>query len=258
MGKLDGKVAIITGGAGGIGIVTAKTFLKEGAKVVLVGRTEEKLIDAQSQLDAYGEVIAVQADVSNEAETMNYVKTTRDHFGKIDIFFNNAGIEGPICKLVDVSVEDFDQVMNVNVRGVFLGLKHVLPIMMEQRSGSIINTASDASWMGYPDLGPYVAAKHAVVGLTKTAANEAAHANVRVNSIHPTSVNTRMMRSIEEALNPGESEKAREMFAGLIPFGRYAEPIDIANLALFLASDDSSFISGSQHRIDGGMSANSN
>ncbi|MGG1677901.1 SDR family NAD(P)-dependent oxidoreductase [Neobacillus sp. NRS-1170] len=258
MGKLDGKVAIITGGAGGIGIETAGLFLREGAKVVLVGQTEEKLIKAKAELDALGEVMVVQADVSEEADTVNYVRTTMDHFGKIDIFFNNAGIEGPICKLVDVSVEDFDKVMNVNVRGVFLGLKHVLPIMMEQRSGSIINTASDASWMGYTDLGPYVAAKHAVVGLTKTAANEAAHANVRVNSVHPTSVNTRMMRSIEEAMNPGESEKAREMFAGLIPFGRYAEPIDVANLVLFLASDDSSFISGSQHRIDGGMSANSN
>lgn len=258
MGKLNGKVALITGGAGGIGKETAKLFLEEGAKVVLVGSTEETLHQTKAELDTFGEVITVRADVSQESDTENYVKKTIDHFGKIDIFFNNAGIEGEIASIVDQSVEDFDRVMNVNVRGVFLGLKHVLRIMMEQGSGSIINTASDSSWMGYPTLGPYNASKHAVVGLTKTAALEAASANVRVNSIHPTSVNTRMMRSIEERSNPGESEIAREAFTQLIPLGRYAEPIDIAKLVLFLASDDSTFVSGSQYRIDGGMSANSN
>lgn len=134
----------------------------------------------------------------------------------------------------------------------------MLPIMMEQGSGSIINTASDASWMGYPTLSPYVASKHAVVGLTKTAALEAASRKVRVNSIHPTSVNTRMMRDIEESTYPGRAEQARDEYTKLIPMGRYAEPDEIAKLVLFLASEDSSFISGSQYRIDGGMSANSN
>ncbi|MFK9091685.1 SDR family NAD(P)-dependent oxidoreductase [Bacillus salipaludis] len=258
MARLAGKVAVITGGAGGIGKETAKLFLKEGAKVVLVGRSEDALFNAKAELEQYGEVIAVQADVSQEADTIHYVKKAIGHFGKIDIFFNNAGIEGKIALLVDQSVKDFDEVMNTNVRGVFLGLKHILPIMMEQGSGSIINTASDASWMGYPTLSPYVASKHAVVGLTKTAALEAASKNVRVNSIHPTSVNTRMMRSIEERTYPDRPEQAREEYAQLIPFGRYAEPIEVAKLVLFLASDDSSFISGSQYRIDGGMAANSN
>jgi 3alpha(or 20beta)-hydroxysteroid dehydrogenase len=258
MAKLAGKVAVITGGAGGIGKETAELFLKEGAKVVLVGTTEANLTRAKAELEAFGEVITVKADVSQEADTIRYVQTAVDHFGKIDIFFNNAGIEGQIALLVDQTVEDFDRVMNVNVRGVFLGLKYVLPVMMEQGSGSIINTASDASWMGYPTLSPYVASKHAVVGLTKTAALEAAGRKVRVNSIHPTSVNTRMMRDIEESTYPGQAEKARDEYTQLIPFGRYAEPIEIAKLVLFLASDDSSFISGSQYRIDGGMAANSN
>ena len=249
---------MITGGAGGIGRETAKLFLKEGAKVVLVGSTEETLNKTKEELQAYGEVITVRADVSQEIDTKNYVKKTVDHFGKIDIFFNNAGIEGQVALLVDQTVEDFDRVMNVNVRGVFLGLKHVLQVMMEQGSGSIINTSSDSGWMGYPKLGPYNASKHAVVGLTKTAALEAASSNVRVNSIHPTSVNTRMMRSIEESANPGQSEIAKKEFTDLIPLGRYAETNDIARLVLFLASDDSTFVSGSQYRIDGGMSANSN
>jgi NAD(P)-dependent dehydrogenase (short-subunit alcohol dehydrogenase family) len=258
MAKLAGKVAIITGGAGGIGVETAELFLKEGAKVVLVGRTEESLVKAKSELDQYGEVITVKADVSKEEDTINYVNKTIENYGKIDIFFNNAGIEGKVALLVDQTVEAFDEVMNINVRGIFLGLKHVLPIMMEQGSGSIINTASDASWMGYPTLSPYVASKHAVVGLTKTAALEASSRKVRVNSIHPTSVNTRMMRDIEESTYPGRAEQAREEYTQLIPLGRYAEPSEIAKLVLFLASDDSSFISGSQYRIDGGMSANSN
>ncbi|MFZ7942801.1 SDR family NAD(P)-dependent oxidoreductase [Neobacillus sp. 19] len=258
MSKLAGKVAVITGGAGGIGKETAELFLREGAKVVLVGRSEESLNNARAELDSLGEVITVKADVSNEADTIHYVKTAVDHFGKIDIFFNNAGIEGRIAPLIEQTVEEFDEVMNINVRGVFLGLKHVLPVMMEQGSGSIINTASDASWMGYPTLSPYVASKHAVVGLTKTAALEAASKNVRVNSIHPTSVNTRMMRSIEERTYPNRPEQAKEEYTQIIPFGRYAEPIEIAKLVLFLASDDSSFISGSQYRIDGGLSANSN
>ncbi|QCJ41188.1 SDR family oxidoreductase [Bacillus sp. S3] len=258
MSKLAGKVAVITGGAGGIGKETAELFLREGAKVVLVGRSEESLQQTRVELESYGEVIAVTADVSKEADTIHYVKTAVDHFGKIDIFFNNAGIEGRIAPLIEQTVEEFDEVMNINVRGVFLGLKHVLPVMMEQGSGSIINTASDASWMGYPTLSPYVASKHAVVGLTKTAALEAASKNVRVNSIHPTSVNTRMMRSIEERTYPNRPEQAKEEYTQIIPFGRYAEPIEIAKLVLFLASDDSSFISGSQYRIDGGLSANSN
>lgn len=258
MSRLAGKVAVITGGAGGIGRETAKIFLKEGAKVVLVGSTEENLQKAKAELDSYGEVLIIKADVSEEAETVHYVKTTVERFGKIDIFFNNAGIEGKMALLVDQTVEEFDRVMRVNVRGVFLGLKHVLPIMMKQGYGSIINTSSDAGWMGYSHMSPYTASKHAVVGLTKAAAVESAGANVRVNSIHPTSVDTRMMRAIEEDIHPGEADKAKESFTQLIPFGRYGQPNEIAQLVLFLASDDSSFISGSQYRIDGGMSALSN
>lgn len=255
MTRLDGKVAVVTGGAGGLGKETAKLFLQEGAKVLLVDLSEEALLKTKEELNDYGEIITVRADVSQESDTVNYVKTAVDHWGKIDVFFNNAGIEGEFSSFVETTVENFDQVMNVNVRGVFLGIKHVLPVMMAQKSGSIINTSSVAGLMGWNGITPYVASKHAVIGLTKNAALEAASANVRVNSIHPSPVNTRMMRSVEAGLMPGEAEAAKEAITKEIPIGRYGEPVDVAKLVLFLASEDSTFITGSQYRVDGGIGA---
>jgi 3alpha(or 20beta)-hydroxysteroid dehydrogenase len=248
MGRLSGKVAVITGGAGGIGKVTAERFLKEGSNVVLVDLFQESLDKAKAELSAYGEVLTVQADVSKESDVENYVNKAVNHFGKIDIFFNNAGIEGKVAPLVDQKIEDFDKVISVNVRGVFLGLKYVLPVMTKQGYGSVINTSSVAGLGGSPGVSPYIASKHAVVGLTKAAAVEVASENVRVNSIHPSPVNTRMMRSLEEGMNIEQ-----EVLAQSIPLGRYGEASDIANLVLFLASDESAFVTGVQYRVDGGM-----
>ncbi|MEH7121789.1 glucose 1-dehydrogenase [Bacillus sp. JJ1503] len=250
MERLSEKVAVITGGAGGIGKVVAERFLKEGAKVVLVDLFEESLLKAKDELASLGEVLTVQADVSKESDVENYVKKALEHFGKIDVFFNNAGIEGKVAPLVDQKIEDFDKVISVNVRGVFLGLKYVLPVMTKQGYGSVINTSSVAGLEGSPGVSPYIASKHAVVGLTKASAIEVANANVRVNSIHPSPVNTRMMRSLEDGLNVEQEDLAKA-----IPLGRYGEPSDIANLVLFLASDESSFITGVQYRVDGGMGA---
>ena len=248
MGRLSGKVAVITGGAGGIGKVTAERFLKEGSNVVLVDLFQESLDKAKAELSAYGEVLTVQADVSKESDVENYVNKAVNHFGKIDIFFNNAGIEGKVAPLVDQKIEDFDKVISVNVRGVFLGLKYVLPVMTKQGYGSVINTSSVAGLGGSPGVSPYIASKHAVVGLTKAAAVEVASENVRVNSIHPSPVNTRMMRSLEEGMNIEQ-----EVLAQSIPLGRYGEASDIANLVLFLASDESAFVTDVQYRVDGGM-----
>jgi len=255
MGRFNGKVVLITGAAGGIGKETALRFLKEGAKVALVDLLEDSLESLKTELSEYGEVLTIQADVSEEEDVKNYVKTTVDHFGTIDIFFNNAGIEGKVAPLVEQKVEDFDKVISVNVRGVFLGLKHVLPILTKQGHGSVINTSSVAGLEGSPGVLPYITSKHAVVGMTKTAAIEVASNNVRVNSIHPSPVNTRMMRSLEAGFNPDDAEGAKEELTKSIPLGRYGEPSDIAKLVLFLASDDSEFITGAQYRIDGGMGA---
>ncbi|MEK9200243.1 MULTISPECIES: SDR family NAD(P)-dependent oxidoreductase [Bacillales] len=253
--KLENKVAIITGGAGGIGKVTAKRFLEEGAKVVLVDLFQESLDETKAELESLGKVIVVQADVSKEEEVKNYVNKTVEQFGKIDIFFNNAGIEGKVAPITEQKVEDLDKVLAVNVCGVFLGLKYVLAVMKEQGYGSVINTSSVAGLHGSPDVTPYVASKHAVVGLTKSTALEVAPYQVRVNSIHPSPVNTRMMRSLEEGFAPGQAEAAKANMEKSIPLGRYGESEDISNLVLFLASDDSKFITGAQYRVDGGMGA---
>lgn len=248
MARLEGKVAVITGGAGAIGKVTAKRFLEEGAKVVLVDISEQALQDTKQELG--GGVEIVQADVSKETGVKNYVDKAIEAFGKIDVFFNNAGIEGKVAPLTEQTVEDFDQVIAINVRGVFLGMKHVLPVMYKQGSGSVINMSSVSGLSGSPNVSPYITSKHAVVGLTKAAAYESARHQVRVNSIHPSPVNSRMMRSLEEGL--GTTEKT---LSKTIPLGRYAESENISNLVLFLASDESTFISGAQYRVDGGMAA---
>jgi 3alpha(or 20beta)-hydroxysteroid dehydrogenase len=251
MGRLSGKVALITGAAGEIGKATAEKFLKEGAKVSLVDLNEETLSQTKEELELYGEMITIRADVSIEADVKNYVNKSVEHFGRIDIFFNNAGIEGKVAPLIQQNVEDFQRVMNVNVLGVFLGLKHVLPIMIAQGYGSIINSSSVAGLNATPNISPYTASKHAVVGLTKSAAIEAASTNVRVNSIHPTAVDSRMMHSLEKGMGVSQDTIAQS-----IPLRRYGTSEEIANLVLFLASDDSTFITGAQYRIDGGKSLN--
>jgi 3alpha(or 20beta)-hydroxysteroid dehydrogenase len=217
MARLEGKTAVITGGAGGIGKETAKQFLNEGAKVVIVDLFQESLDEAKAELDSLGEVISVQGDVTKEEDVKNYVQKAIDAFGRIDIFFNNAGIEGKVQPIAETDLEDFLKVQNVNVAGAFLGLKHVMPVMTKQESGSIINTSSVAGFGGTPGVAPYVTSKHALVGLTKVAALEAAPFNVRVNSIHPSPVNTRMMRSLEAGFAPDNAERAQEQYAQCIP-----------------------------------------
>lgn len=256
MPRLEGKAAVITGGAGGIGKKTAETFLKEGAKVLLVDMNQDVLDEVKSDLDQFGEVATVKANVTNEEEVKGYVNKAKEEFGSIDIFFNNAGIEGEVAPIAEQKLEDYQKVMAVNGEGVFLGLKHVLPVMSEQESGSIINTSSVAGLGGFPGLAPYVASKHAIVGLTKSAAVEIADKGVRVNSIHPSPVNTRMMRSIEKGQNPDDPSSSKEEQTKAIPLARYGEAEDIANLVLFLASDESKFITGSEYRVDGGLTAN--
>lgn len=174
-----------------------------------------------------------------------------DTFGKIDVFFNNAGIEGVVKPITEYPEEVFDKLIAVNVKGVWLGIKYVLPEMND--GGSIINTSSVAGLVGSPNVSAYVTSKHAVIGITRTVANEAASRNIRVNSIHSSPVDNRMMRSLEEGYAPGDAEAAKKGFEATIPLKRYATNEDIANGVLFLASDDSKFITGMKLVIDGGM-----
>jgi NAD(P)-dependent dehydrogenase (short-subunit alcohol dehydrogenase family) len=252
MKLLENKVAIITGGAGSIGKTTAKLFLAEGAKVLLVDINEDAL---KVIVDEFGNerVAYCVADVSKAVDVEGYVNKAVELFGNIDVFFNNAGIEGVVKPIVDYPEEMFDKVVSVNIKGVWLGNKYVLPKM--NKGGSIIMTSSVAGLLGFAGLGAYVTSKHAVVGIMRTTALEAAPLNIRVNSVHPAPVNNRMMRSIEEGASAGHGEEVKQQFETSIPLKRYAEPIEIANLVLFLASDKSQYITGTTQVIDGGMCA---
>lgn len=252
MEKLKNKVAIITGGAGGIGKATAQLFLAQGAKVMLVGRTEKTLKKVVAELDNVNIAYCI-ADVSKSDDTKNYVSQTLLKFGKIDLFFNNAGIEGKSNSIANYPEDIFDQVIAINLKGVWLGCQYVIPKMAV--GGSVIITSSVAGLKGFKGLGAYVASKHAVVGIMRTAALENASRNIRVNTIHPGPVNTRMMRDIEKDISPDDPKEAQRGFEASIPFGRYAEASEIAQLVLFLASDESNYITGTMQVIDGGMNA---
>lgn len=255
MKRMHDKVAVITGGSGGIGKATAARFLDEGARVVLVDIDQAALDAAVQDLAGDKRMLAVQADVSREDDVRRYVDAAVERFGRIDVFFNNAGIEGKVAPLEQQDVAMFDKVIAVNVRGAYLGLKHVLPHMYAARRGSVINTSSVAGLRGSAGVLPYVTSKHALSGMTKVAAIEAAAHGVRVNSVHPSPVNTRMMRSLEAGFAPDDAEGAKAAMEKAIPLGRYGDADDIASLVLFLASDESAFITGAQYRIDGGMGA---
>lgn len=250
--RFENKVVLITGGSGDIGKTTADLFLKEGAKVAIVGTNDEKLAKVKESL---GDVLTIRADVTKEEEVKNYVEKTVKEYGRIDIFFNNAGTEGKISSIIEQDMNDVRKVIDINVIGAFMGLKYVIPVMQKQGSGSIINTSSDAGLAGSPGLAPYVASKHAVVGLTKTAALEVAKDNIRVNSINPTNIEGRMMESIESGLDPEDPELIKQEWLNAIPMGRYATLEEVAKLVLFLASDDASFITGAQYVIHGGILA---
>jgi NAD(P)-dependent dehydrogenase (short-subunit alcohol dehydrogenase family) len=250
MKKLENKVAIITGGAGSIGKITAKLFLEAGAKVLLVDLLEETLQQAVTELKSENVNYCV-ADVTKAKEVQHYVAEAVKLYGKIDVFFNNAGIEGVVKPITEYPEEEFDKVISVNVKGIWLGNKYVLPQMND--GGSIIMTSSVAGIIGFAGLSAYVTSKHAVVGIMRATAIEAAPRKIRVNTVHPSPVNNRMMRSIEEGASPGHGEEVKKQFEATIPLGRYAEPIEIAKLVLFLSSDDSEFITGTTQLIDGGM-----
>ena len=252
--RLENKVALITGGAAGIGLATAHRFVAEGAKVFLVDLASDAL-DAAVNALGNENAAACAADVTHEDEVKKYVEQTMAHYGRIDVFVNNAGVEGDVDSIVDYSIASYDQVMAVNVRGVWLGLKFVIPEMLKSGGGSIICTSSLAGLKGTPKLSPYVASKHAVVGMMRSVALEYASKNIRINTINPAPIATRMIESIESGFAPGAEEKVKEKMTAGVPMHRYGQPEEVANLILYLASDESSYTTGTCFPIDGGMSA---
>lgn len=252
-GKLSGKVAIVTGGSGGIGLATARLLVQEGARVLLVDLSEDRLRDAAQPLGP--NVAWASADVSNVSDTQRYVTEAVSRFGGVDIVFANAGVEGPVRPLTETPTDDFDRVINVNVRGVWLTIKHTVPELVKRGGGSIIVTSSVAGVVGSAGLTPYVTSKHAVMGLVKSAALELAPHKIRINTVNPGPIENRMMRSIEEQANPNDPTNVKTGFLSKIAMGRYGTNEEIANVVLFLASNDSAYITGTSILADGGFVA---
>ncbi len=251
-----GKVALITGAGNGIGRATALAFARSGAKTMIVdrdvpgGEATAGIIRQEG-----GDARFVAADVTKSADVQNYVKATLDAYLAIDCFFNNAGVEGKWAHTAEYDEDMFDTVIGVNVKGVFLGLRHVLPVMLRQQRGAVVNTASVAGLVATRGMPAYVASKHAVIGLTKTAAGEVARQGVRINAVCPGSVDTRMIHSLEAQLNPSDPASVSRRYQSAIPLGRYVTTDEIANTVLFLCSDLAAAITGAQYVVDGGRTA---
>lgn len=256
MGRFDDQVVAITGAAAGIGREAALRFAQEGAAVVLVDLPGDGLGETVSMVEAAGgRAIAVTADVTDEEQVRNYVQAAVGTFGGLDALINNAGIEGRVGPLTELTVDAFDAVLAVNVRGVWLGMKHAAPAIAARGGGAIVNTASVAGLGGTPGIIAYGASKHAVVGMSKTAAMELAPLKIRVNAVCPSPVETRMMRALEAGMNPDDPEAVHALMAATIPLGRYGESSDVVALMCFLCSAEAAFLTGAAIPIDGGMRA---
>ena len=253
--RLDGRVAVVTGAAGVIGTATIRLLAERGARIVAVDRREDDLKAAITDLPASAQALPVAADVTSEDEVAGYVRAAIDKFGTIDVFYNNAGVEGDIKPITQYPLAAFRKVIDVNVVGVFLGLKHVLPVMLKQNKGSVINTASIAGLIGSPDIAVYSASKHAVIGLTKSAALECAGTDVRVNCVCPGLIDSRMLSSIIQGRNPGNAPVPNDRIVERIPARRLGQASEVASIVAFLASDDASYVSGSAHTVDGARTA---
>jgi 3alpha(or 20beta)-hydroxysteroid dehydrogenase len=258
MSRYASKVAIVTGASGGIGRATAKRLAAEGASLLLTDLAGPGLEESAQGALGGGRVETLAVDVSREDDVKRMVEAAVARFGGIDMLVNNAGIEGVVAPIEEYPVEMFDRVLAVNVRGVFLGVKHAAPALRRRGGGAIVNLASVAGFQGEANISAYVASKHAVIGITRSAALGLGRHNIRVNSVCPSPVETRMMRSLEQGLggSPASAEIVKKSISERIPLGRYAEPDEIAALIAFLGSDDAKFINGSQYTIHGGMNPN--
>ena len=251
--RLDGKTAVVTGAAGVIGAATVRLLAERGARIVAVDRRIQDLEAVIRDLPASSEALAVAADVTVEDDVARYVSAATDRFGSIEIFYNNAGIEGEVKPITDYALEAFRRVIDVNVIGVFLGLKHVLAVMLKQNAGSIINTAPIAGLLGSPHTAAYSASKHAVIGLTRSVAIECTGTGVRVNCVCPGLIESRMLGAIFEGRYGSTATPPRAIER--VPARRLGQADEVASIVAFLASDEASYVSGSAYTVDGGRTA---
>jgi NAD(P)-dependent dehydrogenase (short-subunit alcohol dehydrogenase family) len=252
VGMVEGKICIVTGGAGSLGLASARELLAEGGKVMLVDLDGDKLARTVRELNT-NRAAFVAADVTDAAQTRNYVEQTVALWGKIDVLFSNAGNDGPLMPITEYPEDLFDQIIATHVRGGFLACKYTIPQMND--GGSIIITSSTVGVKGVPFNCSYVAAKHALMGLVRCVAKEVAPRRIRVNSVNPGPVDNLFMRTAEESMSKMLGRDAGAWFDEQIPFGRHAQPQEIAEAVCFLASDRSKYTSGNALMVDGAFCA---
>jgi NAD(P)-dependent dehydrogenase (short-subunit alcohol dehydrogenase family) len=253
MGTLADKSIIVTGAAGAIGSATAAVLAREGARLMLVDVNASGLAEQEQKLRGSGaQVVSQAADVSRSADVQDFVAATVKQFGRVDGLFNNAGIEGKIAPTWEYDEAEFDHVTRVNVNGVFLGLRHVLPLMIAQGSGAIVNTASIGSERGLAGACTYNASKHAVVGLTRTAAAEAGPKGIRVNCVMPGVIDTPLLESVLKPMFGGDVQLGKKTLGRIAPLERIGQPVEIGEVVAFLLCDAASFVTGAAWSIDGG------
>jgi NAD(P)-dependent dehydrogenase (short-subunit alcohol dehydrogenase family) len=252
MGAVEGKVCIVTGGAGSIGLASAKALLAEGAKVMIVDFKKEMLERAVDGLSGAAVDYTV-ADVTKADQVRNYVERTVARFGKIDVLFSNAGNDGPLMPITEYPEDLFDSIVGTHIKGGFLACKYTIPAMND--GGSIIITSSIVGVKGVPGNCSYVAAKHGLMGVMRCVAREVAHRRIRVNSVNPGPIDNEFMRTAELSMSKLLGREAGQFFDEQIPLGRHGRPEEVAQAVLFLASDASSFTSGSALMVDGAFCA---
>lgn len=251
--SMKGKVAVITGAAGSIGHATSLALAQAGAELMLVDINAEGLIKRRAELAALGARVETHlADVSRSAEVAAYVAATLQKFSRIDAFFNNAGIEGKIAPTQEYDEDEYDRIIAVNQKGVFLGLRHVLPVMLRQGGGAVVNTASIASERGLAGACAYNASKHAVIGLTRTAASDVGGRGVRVNAVMPGVIDTPLLEAVLEKLFAGDIAAGKRVLGKIATQDRIGLPAEVGEVVTFLLSDAASFVNGAAWAVDGG------
>lgn len=243
------KVALVTGGSFGIGRATAIAFAKKGAKVVIADWVDD-CETYEIIKEAGGDALFVECDVSKVNDVKSLIKKTIQKYGRLDFAYNNAGIEGPTANVDQCLEENWDKLMDINLKGVWQCMKYQIPEILRNGKGAIVNCASVAGLVGFPGLPVYVASKHGVIGLTKTAALEYAKKGIRINVICPGAIKTPMMDRFT-----GKDKSVEKQFENMEPIGRLGEPEEVANAVLWLCSDEASYITGHTMAVDGGWAA---